>query len=156
MPMRQTIERGGGWLAWVTAAVVATVLTATPAATATAAELLAQAQRGPPPGQPVQPPPSVETSIAQLHQELHITPAQEGAFSAFAGVMRENAGAAQSMAPPGSRLSAVAGLRLSIQAMQQELAGLQRLLPALEALYASLSPQQKQIADRIFTQPPPG
>jgi hypothetical protein len=37
-----------------------------------------------------------------------------------------------------------------------ELAGLKKLLPALEALYASLSPAQRQAADSAFRQGPGG
>ena len=37
-----------------------------------------------------------------------------------------------------------------------ELAGMKRLLPALEALYATLSPAQRQTADAIFRQGPGG
>jgi periplasmic protein CpxP/Spy len=149
--MRQTSGSNGGLRVAIVAAGLAAALAAAPAAGA--GELLAQAQR-PAPGTAVQQPPSIEASIAQLHQQLRITPAQEGPFRAFAAVMRENADAAERMPPPNSRTSAVEGLRLSIQAMRQELAGLQRLLPALENLYRSLSPQQRQAADRVFSQPP--
>jgi hypothetical protein len=112
--------------------------------------MLAQARPNPPP-------PDVETSIASLHQRLQITPAQEAPFSALATVLRANA-KAEATAPhqPPANASAVDELRAEIQYDEVELAGLKRLLPALEALYASLSPQQRQAADMAFRQGPGG
>jgi hypothetical protein len=103
------------------------------------------------------PPPDVEASIAGLHQRLQITPAQESAFSAVANVLRGNA-RAEASAPhqPPANASAVDELRAEIQYDEVELAGLKKLLPALEALYASLSPAQRQAADATFRQGPGG
>ena len=103
------------------------------------------------------PPPDVEASIAGLHQRLQITPAQEAPFSAVANVLRGNA-RAEASAPhqPPANASAVDELRAEIQYDEVELAGLKRLLPALEALYASLSPAQRQAADATFRQGPGG
>lgn len=103
---------------------------------------------------PAQPAPNVEANIAQLHQRLQIAPAQEPQFEALANVMRQNA-RMMSSAPPAAS-NAVEGLRLAIQYGQQEIDGMRRLLPALQALYASLSPAQQQIADAIFRQGPGG
>jgi LTXXQ motif family protein len=113
--------------------------------------LLAQAQPS------AQPPQNLEASIASLHQRLQITPAQEAQFNAVANVMRQNARAeasAPQAPPPGA--SAVDSLRAEIQYDEVELAGLKRLLPALEALYATLSPAQKQTANAIFHEGPGG
>jgi periplasmic protein CpxP/Spy len=101
---------------------------------------------------PAAPEPNVEANIAQLHQRLQITPAQEPQFNALANVMRQNA-RAMSSAPPASP-NAVQALRLAIQYGQQEIDGMRRLLPALQALYASLSPAQQQTADAVFRQGP--
>jgi hypothetical protein len=105
----------------------------------------------------VPPPPDVEASIANLHQRLQITPAQEAGFGAVANVLRANA-RAEGSAPhqPPANASAVDELRAEIQYDEVELAGLKRLLPALEALYASLSPAQRQAADMAFRQGPGG
>ena len=102
-------------------------------------------------------PPDVEASIANLHQRLQITPAQEAPFGAVANVLRANA-RAEASAPhqPAANASAVDELRAEIQYDEVELAGLKRLLPALEALYASLSPAQRQAADMAFRQGPGG
>ena len=106
--------------------------------------LLAQ---GPPPA------PNIEANIAQLHQRLQITPAQEPRFEALANVMRQNARMVPNAAPP-TNLDPIQGLRFAIQTGEQELAGLKRMLPALQALYASLSPTQQRIADQVFRQGP--
>jgi periplasmic protein CpxP/Spy len=97
--------------------------------------------------------PNVEANIAQLHQRLAITPAQEPQFNALADIMRQNARIMPS-APPPANGSAVEGLRLAIQYGEQELDGMKRLLPALRALYARLSPAQRQAADQVFRQGP--
>jgi periplasmic protein CpxP/Spy len=108
-------------------------------------------------GRPAPPPPSVEANIANLRRTLQITPAQEGAFNAFATVMRENE-KAETSAPhqPAPNASAVDELRAEIQYDEIELAGLKRLLPALEGLYAVLTPAQKQAANAAFRQGPGG
>lgn len=103
------------------------------------------------------PPPDVETSIASLRQRLQITPAQEAPFNAVASVIRANARAeAATPHEPPANASAVDELRAEIQYDEVELAGLKRLLPALEALYASLSPAQRQAANAAFRQGPGG
>ncbi len=99
------------------------------------------------------PAPNIEANIARLHQQLQITPAQEPRFAALANVMRENARMMPSP-PPAANSNAVDDLRLAIQVGEQEVSGLRRLLPALEALYASLSPAQQQIANQVFRQGP--
>ena len=113
--------------------------------------MLAQARPNP------APPPDVEANIASLRQRLQITPAQEGPFNAVANALRANA-RAEATAPhqPAANASAVDELRAEIQYDEIELAGLKKLLPALEALYASLSPQQRQAADMAFRQGPGG
>ena len=108
--------------------------------------LLAQA---PPPA------PNIEANIAQLHQRLQITPAQEPRFEALADVMRQN-DRMMPNAPPPTNLNPIQGLRLAIQTGEQELVGLKRMLPPLQALYASLSPTQQRIADQVFRQGPGG
>ena len=103
------------------------------------------------------PPPSVEANIANLHRTLQITPAQEGAFNSFATVMRENERAEAGVPhQPPANAGAVDELRAEIQSDEVELAGLKRLLPALEGLYSVLSPAQRQAADNVFRQGPGG
>jgi periplasmic protein CpxP/Spy len=111
--------------------------------------LLTLAQAPPAPG------PNVEANIAQLHQRLMITPAQESQFQAFANAMRQNA-RMMPAAPPSPNVNAVEGLRTEIELTQQYLNSLKRMLPALQALYAVLTPGQRQAADQAFRQGPGG
>jgi periplasmic protein CpxP/Spy len=97
--------------------------------------------------------PNVETSIAILHQRLGISPVQEPAFAALANVMRENARMAPA-GPPPATADAVYQLRLAIRYAQQEVDGMRRMLPALQSLYAVLTPQQRAIANEVFRQGP--
>lgn len=98
-------------------------------------------------------PPNAEADIAQLHQRLAITPAQEPRFAAVADIMRQNARAAAQLPAPANA-NAVEALRMAIRYGQQDLDGMRRLLPALEALYATLSPAQQRAADMVFRQGP--
>ena len=112
--------------------------------------LLAQAQTA-------QPPQNVEANISQLRQKLQITPTQEAQFNAVANVMRENARAEAGVPQqPSPNATAVEDLRAYIKYSEVELAGLKKMLPALESLYAALSPTQKKAADLIFRQGPGG
>ena len=115
----------------------------------TAPMLLAQAQ-------PAQPRQNVEANISELHQKLQITPAQEPQFSAVANVMRDNARLEASVPQPTANATAVDDLRVYIKYSELELAGLKKMLPPLEALYATLSPAQKKAADAVFRQGPGG
>ena len=105
------------------------------------------------PAQAPAPAPNIEANIAQLHQRLQITPAQEPRFAALANVMRANARMTPA-SPPAANPSAVDDLRVAIQVGAQELDGLNRLLPPLDALYASLTPVQQKAADQVFRQGP--
>ena len=115
----------------------------------TAPMLLAQAQ-------PAQPRQNVEANISELHQKLQITPAQEPQFGAVANVMRDNARLEASVPQPTANATALDDLRVYIKYSELELAGLKKMLPSLEALYATLSPAQRKAADAIFRQGPGG
>ncbi len=112
--------------------------------------LLAQAH-------PAQPRQDVEANIGELHKRLQITPAQEAQFNVVATVMRDNA-KLEASAPqqPPANASAVDDLRAYIKYSELELSGLKKMLPPLEALYATLSPAQKKAADAVFRQGPGG
>jgi len=101
---------------------------------------------------PAAPAPNVEAFIADMHQRLAITPAQEPQFDAFANVLRQNAQIRPS--PPSTNADAVEMLRLTIQAGQQMINGSKRLLAPLQSLYASLSPAQRQTFDAASRQGP--
>jgi periplasmic protein CpxP/Spy len=101
---------------------------------------------------------SIEARLAEIKQRLNITAAQQPQFDKFADVLKQNAREMEALmqkelpsAPPG----AVEGLRIAANFAQAEADNLKRLVPALEALYASLSEQQKHAADEMFSTAPP-
>lgn len=95
----------------------------------------------------------VEAQLAEIRTRLGITAAQQPHFENFANVLKQNAQAMEAMiqkAMPQARPNAVEGLRIAASFAQTEADNLKRLVPALEALYASLSEQQKRTADEMF------
>jgi len=96
----------------------------------------------------------VERRITDLHDKLHITPSEQSAFDGFAGVMRENSNRADAMMQERGKtidtMNAIDEMR-SYQAMAKlHLDDMQRLVPAFEQLYLTLSPEQKKLADSSF------
>lgn len=96
-----------------------------------------------------------EARIADLHAKLKISDAQEKQWSNVAQVMRENAAEMESLAKArkekGSTLNAVDDLKSYSTIADAHAAGLKKFIPAFEALYAELSADQKQAADKLFT-----
>jgi len=123
--------------------------------------LLAQAPAGPP-GAP--PPPTsskkvsaadrVETRIQDLHRNLKITPAQETQWRDFAQVMRDNEKAIDAIlkerAANISKMNAIDDLRSYEKLADAHAEGLKKLVPAFEALYNTMSDEQKKNADAVF------
>jgi periplasmic protein CpxP/Spy len=96
----------------------------------------------------------VEERITQLHSSLKITPQQDDQWSKFADVMRENAHTMgdlyrQRVAQRDS-MSALDDMKQYAQITQADADGTKRLVDAFEPLYASLSPEQKKLADDSF------
>jgi len=106
----------------------------------------------------------VEAHLADIKQQLNITAAQQPKFDEFAKVIKQNAetmDAAMQKAQQSIQQSAVEGLRAAASLTQTEADNLKRLVPALEGLYATLSAEQKHMADELFsagssTAPSPG
>jgi hypothetical protein len=71
---------------------------------------------------------------------------------------REKNARAEANAPQQSAANATAvdDLRAYIKYSELELAGLKKMLPALDTLYSALSPGQKKAADAVFRQGPGG
>ena len=95
----------------------------------------------------------IEAHLADIKQQLNITAAQQPKFEEFAKVIRQNAEtmeAAMQKVQQSVRQSAVEGLRTAASLTQTEADNLKRLVPALEALYAALSGEQKRMADELF------
>lgn len=95
-----------------------------------------------------------EQQIARLRRELHITSAQSQEWDSFAQVMRENAehmdGLYEQQAQNSQTMNAVDGLKSYEQIEQAHVEDLQKLEPAFETLYNSLSDAQKREADELF------
>ncbi|HEX7969504.1 MAG TPA: Spy/CpxP family protein refolding chaperone [Stellaceae bacterium] len=134
------------------------------AQTNTPASMLAQAdtQAAPPPsaGQPTartrrSPTDRAEARVKQLHDQLQITAAQEPQWNAVAQAMRDDAKAMQAVIDKRrqsrDKMSAVDDLRAYQEVAQTHLAGLQKLIPTFQALYDTMSPEQKKNADAVFS-----
>jgi hypothetical protein len=120
---------------------------------------LAAGAQTPPPGPGGHPPMSataaVDQQIAQLRRALRITPAQEPQFTAFTAVMRDNAQHADSVMAQERdprTLNALEDMRQYTTMQVAHAEDMQKLLPAFEALYNSLSPPQQKQADAFFRQ----
>ncbi len=96
----------------------------------------------------------VERRIADLHSRLHITPQQSQQWDQFAGVMRDNAKAMddiyQQRAGKLGSMTAVDNMQSYAQIEQERAQDMQKLVPAFQTLYGSLSDQQKKAADQMF------
>jgi hypothetical protein len=92
--------------------------------------------------------------IKQLHDQLQITPAQETQWNAVAQAMRDDATAMQSVIAKRrqnrSTMTAVDDLRSYEEVAETHVTGLQKLVPAFQALYDTMSADQKKNADTVF------
>lgn len=96
-----------------------------------------------------------EQHLADLKNELAITPQQEPAWKAFATKVAEQVGQMQAL--HAQRWQAAGGdttvperMSSNVAWMTQRLAGMQAVTTALADLYAVLSPEQRTIADQSF------
>lgn len=92
--------------------------------------------------------------IAFIKAVLQITPAQESAFNGLADAMRANAkdrAAAfeQWRANRDKPKTAIDRVEMQIKVLQMREAGRERILAAIKPLYASLTPDQKKVADHL-------
>ena len=98
----------------------------------------------------------VETRIKELHQKLKITAAQESQWNGFAEVMRDNAQTVDAVLKERSEnihsMSAVDDLRSYQKLADAHADGLKKLVPAFEALYNTMSQDQKKTADAVFAE----
>ena len=113
------------------------------------------AAQSPPAARAGQPPAGapMEPRIRQLHQLLHITPAQEPDFRAFVSAMQANEATMHTVIqqrPASANTNAVESLRFEQRFFSAQAEGLQRLIGPFARLYAAMSPAQKQTANRIF------
>lgn len=95
-----------------------------------------------------------ETQIKQLQGTLNITAAQQGLWNNLTQVMRENAkdmdAVNKERAENTQPMNAVEHMKFHSQITQSHLTQLNKLIPAFEAFYNSLSDQQKNITNIVF------
>jgi protein CpxP len=98
----------------------------------------------------------VEQRITDLHAKLQITPAQQPQWDQFIQVMRDNA---QSMdqtfqqrvqAMPTMTATATANMLSYALLASTNAQDVQKLVPAFQALYDTMSDTQKRTADQVF------
>ena len=98
----------------------------------------------------------VEVRIKRLHDELKITSDQEPQWKAVADAMRDDGKAMQAIIAQRRQsragMTAVDDLRSYEQVAETHVQGLQKLIPAFQALYDGMSPDQKKNADAVFAQ----
>jgi hypothetical protein len=100
-----------------------------------------------------------EARIKQLQGVLKITEAQTELWNNLTGVMRENAKdmdaltdtVAKERAKGTKTMNAVEHMKLHSQITEAHLAQLQKFIPPFEALYSSMSDEQKKTTDTIFS-----
>jgi len=99
-------------------------------------------------------PQAVEQHIDRLHTQLRITSAQQQQWDQFAQVMRDNAAnMRQAVEQRGTQLAsmnAAQDMQSYAQLAQQHAEDMQKLSTAFQAVYDSMSPEQKQNADMVF------
>jgi len=99
-------------------------------------------------------PEHAEKRIADLHEKLGITPAQEAAWTELAQVMRANAEKMKSLidswSKRGEAMNAVESLKIHGDMAEEHAKGLRALIPAFEKLYTMMTDDQKKIADQVF------
>ena len=95
-----------------------------------------------------------ESRIKQLHSMLKITEAQKELWNNVTVVMRENAAELDAMSKDKSEvtktMNAVESLKFHSQITEAHLAQQKKLIPVFEALYTSMSDDQKTITDAVF------
>jgi hypothetical protein len=97
---------------------------------------------------------AIEARIKELHKRLHITEAQKPQWDALTQVMRDNAQAMVDLekqrAANVKTMNAVEVVKSYAQVIDAHEDGMKKFIPAFEALYNSMSDEQKKIADSMF------
>lgn len=99
-------------------------------------------------------PENMEKRIADLHQALQITAAQEPVWGELAKVMRENADKMKVMLDKWSaqyeKMNAIENLKAHLEMADENARAMRDLIPAFEKLYGSMTDDQKKLADDVF------
>jgi phage protein D len=99
-----------------------------------------------------------EAQIKQLEGALNITEAQKELWNNLTQVMRENAKDMETFTDARTKeraegtktMNAVERMKFHSQITKTQLDQLEKLIPPFEALYSSMSDQQKNITDIVF------
>jgi hypothetical protein len=95
-----------------------------------------------------------ETRIKQLKGVLKITEAQQEPWNTLTDVMRENAKEMETLAKVRTEstqiINAVENMKFYYQVSKTHLDQQAKFIPPFEALYTSMSDEQKQSADLVF------
>lgn len=95
-----------------------------------------------------------EARIKQLHGALKITEEQEKLWNNLTQVMRENAKDMDTLTKDNAQkiktMNAVEHFKFHSQITEAQLGQQKKFIPPFEALYASMSDEQKKITDTIF------
>lgn len=100
--------------------------------------------------------PSRQPNLHQLHDALNLSSSQEDAWNTFQAAMQpdpQEEARQRSASDMMPSLHAPQRVDLSIAAMQADLHDLERRGAAVKSFYATLSPEQQQVFDRM-TAPP--
>ncbi len=96
----------------------------------------------------------VEARIKQLHAQLGITPAEQAQWEQFAQTMRDNAREMDQVVMQRAQqfpsMNAVQDMQSYEEIAAAHVQHLQKLIPAFQSLYDSMSPEQKSRADEVF------
>jgi hypothetical protein len=96
----------------------------------------------------------IEQRIADLHGKLQITAAQQPRWDRFTEIMRDNAREMdkvfQARAQSMMSMTAEENMKSYADIASRHAQNVQRLVPAFDALYATMSDSQKKTADQVF------
>ena len=96
----------------------------------------------------------IEQRITDLHDRLQITPAQRPQWDQFILVMRDNAQTMdqtfQHRVQTISAMTATENLQSYALLASTNAQDVQKLVPAFQALYDTMSESQKRMADQVF------
>ncbi len=96
----------------------------------------------------------IERRITDLHAKLFISPVQQPQWDQFAQVMRDNARsmdeAYQQRIQAIPTMTATANMQSYVQVAKDHAQDVQKLVPAFQALYDTMSDNQKRTADQVF------
>lgn len=96
----------------------------------------------------------LDRRLAFLHQRIGITPAQEAAWTQFASEVRATETRPNMLdRERGAASNVVQRLELRERMLERRSADLDRVVRALQPLYASLSDDQKRTADQLLFRP---